>query len=187
MSSKNNFKLGIYESIYAQRTIKFFSWILIYINLWIVWIIIQFIFSNIGSPPPKPTGFDAELASVSILYILAISLGGPVLLFAAFIIWKFFWASLCIIFELSLHRFYHPLIKPTIALGLVLLSLQSVHLIANGFWYTLFWTHNTFQNAHNISKGKYEILSDKELKDSIDTYDHENIHEIQKTFEDKED
>ena len=39
MPSKNNFKLGIYESIYAQRIIKFFSWILIYINIWIVWII----------------------------------------------------------------------------------------------------------------------------------------------------
>tara|TARA_Y100000590_G_scaffold461782_1_gene624188 strand:+ start:834 stop:1442 length:609 start_codon:yes stop_codon:yes gene_type:complete len=202
MPSKNNFKLGIYESIYAQRIIKFFSWILIYINIWIVWIIIQFIFSNIGSPPPKPTGLDAELRAVTIFYVFAISLAGPVLLFVAFIIWKFFWASLCVIFELLLHRFYHPLIKPIIALGLALITLQSVHLIANGFWYTLFWTRNTFQDAHNISKGKYELLSDKELEDLINTYDHEkikeledlintydheNIHEIQKIFEDKKD
>jgi hypothetical protein len=146
--------LSIYSNRIANVFVSILKWVLIIINIYLIWLIVQFVFSNISSPPPKPTGFDAELSQVSLFYILALSLAGPIMLFVTYFLWSIFWFTLYGPIESFLHHFYRPIIKPSIAICLTFFVLQSVHVFAHGFWYSYFWVGQQFHNAgeHQTSR-----------------------------------
>lgn len=137
----------------SHYMMKAASWVVILASGFVGWLILQFIFNNIASPPPRPTGFYADLSRTSIFYIFGIALAGPVVLFVAYVLWKILWFTLYDPIQSITHRFFHPLVKPMIALCLSLLVFQSAALFANGFWTTFWWLNQQVEQAkgHEVS------------------------------------
>ena len=129
------------------------GWGLILASVYVGWLILQYIFGNITSPPPRPTDFYADLSRTSIFYIFGIALAGPIVLALAYVLWRIFWFTLYDPIQSITHRFFHPLVKPGIALCLSLLVFQSAALFATGFWTTFWWLNQQVQQAkdHKVS------------------------------------
>ena len=138
---------ALYHNSISFYLMKIISWALILVSVYLVWLVLAYIFNNISMAPPKPTGFDADLSRVSIFYIFAIALAGPVVLVIAFVLWRLLWFSLYGPIKALMHRYFHPLVKPVISIGLLLLVLQSAALFAHGFWTTYWWFNQQIEQA----------------------------------------
>ncbi len=132
---------------FAFYLMKLFSWALIVVAVYEVWLIILYTFSNISMAPPRPENFDLATARVSIFYIFAIAFAGPIVLLITFILWRLSWYSMYGPIQALTHRFFHPLIKPVIAILLLMMVLQSVSLFAHGFWTTYWWLNQQVAQA----------------------------------------
>lgn len=137
----------LYNNSITNFLVKSVGWFLTLAGAYLGWLILLHIFTNITAPPPKPTDFYSDLSRVSIFYIFAIALAGPIVLAIAFVLWRLFWFTLYSPIQSLTHRYFHPLIKPVIAICLLLLVLESVALFTQGFWTTYWWLNQQYYQA----------------------------------------
>lgn len=125
------------------------GWLLILVNVYLAWLILQYLFTHITTPPPRPKDFYSDLSNVSIFYIFAVVLAGPIVLAITYVLWRLFWYSLYGPILGLTHRYFHPLVKPVIAAGLMLLVLQSAELFTRGFWTGWWWVGQQYSQARS--------------------------------------
>jgi|GEM_PF-6386378 len=138
---------SLHQNVYASFFMRSAGWLLILVNVYLGWLILQYIFTHITTPPPRPTDFYSNLSNISLFYIFAIMLAGPVVLVITFLLWRVFWFTLYDPILMLTHRYFHPLVKPVIAIGLMLLVLQSAELFSRGFWTTWWWVDQQYSQA----------------------------------------
>lgn len=146
-SSTRKFFDACQRNRFASFLIRLTNWTMVLVCFYLAGLAVIYIFSNVTLPPPRPQEFDLAEARVSIFYIFAIAMAGPAMLVITVVLWSLFWYGLYGPIQALTHRFFHPIIKPAIAICLMLLVLQSISLFANGFWTTYWWLDQQVEQA----------------------------------------
>jgi len=145
---------ALHHNYFTNLLMTTAGWFLILVNIYLAWLILQYVFTHITTPPFRPQDFYSNLSNVSIFYLFAVILAGPIVLAITFVLWRLFWFSLYSPILALTHRYFHPLIKPVISICLLLLVLQSAELFTRSFWTTYWWMNQQYTQAksHKLTR-----------------------------------
>lgn len=123
------------------------GWVAFAVSAWIAFQVLVFIFANPELPPPRPTGFDAELKNVALFYIFAICLGGPIVLLVAIVAVRMAWFSVQWLLQSQLPGVVHVLVSPLMCLALMFAIQSSQQAVNARFWRGYYFVAQNFEDA----------------------------------------